>query len=101
MPDYIKGPVDEIIDSETIGVVVEYVGNANRDDYDDYVTIKIKKLDPPFLKKCPEDRKIKILNEKLLNQTVYCHFTGKRPDGSYTARVTCEGPDYRGKKKRV
>ena len=43
MPDYIKGSVDDIIDSETIGVVVEYVGNTNRNEYDDYLTIKIRK----------------------------------------------------------
>lgn len=102
MNDYIKGPVVEVIDENTILVAVEYVGTDNKKEYQDIERIQIKALEPPFLKKIKEDeKKLPRLKKKLLNQTVYCYIQGTNKKNEYLSRVVCDGPKFRGKRNRV
>ena len=68
MNDYIKGPVIEVIDENTILVSVAYVGTDNKKEYQDIERIHIKTLEPPFLKKIKEEEKrLPRLQKKILN----------------------------------
>ena len=102
MPDYIKGPVIEVIDVDTILVTVEFTGNENEQEYRDVERIQIKTLEPPFLKKIKEEKKkLPRLRKKLLNQTVYCYIQGVNKNNEYLSRVVCDGPRFRRKRDRV
>ena len=101
MPDYIKGSVEKVIDGKTLLISVEFVGGSNRSEYNDIETVSIEKLEPPFLKNIPEEKWMTRLENKLAGVTVYCYLLGRNSDGQYSARVVCDGPEFRGKRQRV
>lgn len=101
MPDYIKGIVEKIVDEETLLLGVTFIGDTNRSEYNDIETIHIEKLEPPFLKNIPKEKRLSRLEKKLLGQTVYCYLLGKNKQGQYNAKVVCTGPEFRGKSNRV
>lgn len=101
MPDYIKGTVEKILDSETLVIGVNFIGNTNRSEYNDIEIIHIEKLEPPFLKNIPKEKWHSRLEKKLLGVTVYCYLLGKNEQDQYNARVVCDGAEFRGKRNRV
>jgi len=101
MPDYIKGSVEEVIDSETLLISVDFIGKSNRSEYKDIETVHIEKIEPPFLKNIPKEKCKTRLEKKLTGVTVYCYILGKNKQGQYNSRVVCDDAEFRGKRKRV
>ena len=99
--DYVKGVVEEILGPDLFEMSVEFVGNHNEREYDDYLRIRIKKLDPPFLKHVPRDEWQAHLVQKVKGERVYAYLRSQEGDGTYRARVELTGPSFRGKRKRV
>ncbi len=101
MPDYFKGTVEEVISEETLLIGVEFVGESNQHEYGSIETVQIKTIEPPFLKNIHKEKWKVRLEKKLKGVTVYCYLLGKTKNGTYNAKIVCEGPEFRGKRKRV
>jgi hypothetical protein len=96
--DYVKGIVEEIIEPDLFEMSVEFIGNHNQSEYDDFLKIRIMKIDPPYLKNLPKDQWKDRLIKRVKGKRVYAYLNSKEKDGTYRARVELTGPDYRGKK---
>lgn len=90
--DTIRGPVDNVIDGDTIEIRVTHVGKQNCYRYNNIERVRIAEIDMPELN-TPQGRRAKyLLQQKLQSKEVRCYVQGRDDYGRIVAKVQVLSP---------